>query len=282
MVLGTERQRCGVRLVFAQPPLRRGNAGHRGYELGIQVKLNLTKSTALILILAALTAISALAQLNEAVLSTCDAKVEASDYSLPAWAENAKVKVYILNADFNPSEIAAILPPLFNWSAIAEGSGSRVTFLYSGTVAVPQDCLNCLTIMRGRVHENQKHAAELHAYVIPGEPIILHALLLLDPIIPNLTALTNAVAHELGHNFGLPDCFSCKGHNTVMGLIRTSDGFVGPTACDVTRVRRIYDHARIQTARLKKDKPARVAKIVPVDEGEEPVDDDTPIVLKEP
>jgi len=247
------------------------------------VKLGLTKSVTLVLILTALVAVSAFAQTNDAVIRACDSKVKAPDYSSPAWPENANVKVYVVGADFKPAEIAAILPPLQNWSAIAEASGSRVTFLYSGTVPVPQDCLNCLTIMRGRVHDNQKHAAELHAYVINGEPIILHAVLLLDPIIPNLTALTNAVAHELGHNFGLPDCFSCRGHNTVMSLIRTSDSFNGPTACDVAQVRRIYDHVRIRTAGLKKHKPpVRVAKIVPIDEGEEPVDDDTPIVVKKP
>jgi len=32
----------------------------------------------------------------------------------------------------------------------------------------------------------------------------------------------------------------------------------------------------------KHQKPVQVAKIVPVDEGEEPVDDDTPIVVKKP
>ena len=90
------------------------------------------------------------------------------------------------------------------------------------------------------------------------------------------------MAHELGHNFGLPDCFSCKGHNTVMSLIRTSDGLDGPMLCDVAQVRRVYDHVRIRAAELKKHKPpVRLAKIT-VDEGEEPVDDDTPIVLKKP
>ena len=247
------------------------------------MNLGLTKHVMLLLIVTALAAVSAFAQTNDALITACDSKVKAPDYSLPQWPENAKVTVYILGADFKPAEIAAILPPLHNWSAIAEASGSRVTFLYSGTVAFPQDCLNCLTIMRGKVHDNQKHAAELHAYVIKGEPTILHALLLLDPIIPNLTALTNAVAHELGHNFGLPDCFSCKGHNTVMSLIRTSDGFAGPTECDVAQVRRVYDHVRIRTAELKKHKqPVSLAKVIPVDEGEEPVDDDTPIVVKKP
>ncbi|HEX9544487.1 MAG TPA: hypothetical protein VF955_04835 [Pyrinomonadaceae bacterium] len=247
------------------------------------MKLSLLKVVSLILVFTALVAASAFAQANDAVASACDAKVKAPDYSLPEWPENAKVKVYIVVADFKPQEIAAILTPLSNWSAVAEATGSGVTFTYSGPTVGPQDCLNCLTIMRGRVHDNQKHAAELHAYVIQGEQTILHARIVIDPIIPNLTALTNAVAHELGHNFGLPDCFSCHGHSTVMSLIRTSDGFTGPTSCDVAQVRRVYEHVRMHAAEAEKhQKPVQVAKIVPVDEGEEPVDDDTPIVVKKP
>lgn len=246
------------------------------------MKLKLLKSVPLLLIFTALAAVSAFAQGNDTIGSVCDAKVKAPDYSLPRWPEKAIVKVYFVGPDFKPAEITAVLKPLINWSAIANASGSQVTFVYSGTVAAPQDCLNCLTIMRGKVHDNQKHAAELHAYVIQGEQTILHARIVIDPVIPNLTALTNAVAHELGHNFGLPDCFACKAHNTVMSLIRTSNGFDGPTACDVVQVRRVYEHVRMHAADVKKRQPQQLAKIVPVDEGEEPVDDDTPIVMKKP
>lgn len=234
-----------------------------------------------LLIFIALLAVSTSAQTIDTVASACDAKVKAPDYSLPEWPEKAEVKVYIVAADFKPEQIAAILTPLKNWSAVAEASGSQVTFLYSGPTAEHQDCLNCLTIMRGKVHDNQKHAAELQAMVNQGEQTILYARLVIDPVIPNLTALTNAVAHELGHNFGLRDCFECRGGTTVMGLIRSSDGLTGPTRCDVAQVRRVYDHVRMHAA-VKKRKSQQVVKIVPVDEGEEPVDDDTPIVLKKP
>jgi hypothetical protein len=245
------------------------------------MKLRLVRSVTLLLLFTALVAVSAFAQTNETVASACDAKVKAPDYSLPEWPENAEVKVYIVAADFKSEEIAAILTPLRNWSAVAAASGSQVTFVYSGTTAEPQDCLNCLTLMRGRVHDNQKHAAELQATVIQGEQTILHARIAIDPVISNLTALTNAMAHELGHNFGLSDCFNCHGHNTVMGLIRTSDGLTGPTSCDVAQVRRVYEHVRMHAAAVKK-RQQQVAKVVPVDEVEEPVDDDTPILMKKP
>jgi len=238
------------------------------------------KIVTLLLFFTALVAVGAHAQTSDTVASVCDAKVKAPDYSLPEWPQKANVKVYIVAADFKSEEIAGILTPLRNWSAVAEASGSGVTFVYAGTTAEPQGCLNCLTVMRGRVHDNQKHAAELQATVIQGEQTILYARIVIDPAIPNLTALTNAVAHELGHNFGLRDCYSCHGHNTVMSLIRTSNGFTGPTSCDVAQVRRVYDHVRTNAAEVKNRQ--QVARVVPVDEGEEPVADDTPIVLKKP
>jgi hypothetical protein len=228
------------------------------------------------------TAVSTFAQTNDSVASACDSKVRAPDYSLPEWPQEAEVKVFTVNGDFKPEQIAAILTPVRNWSAIAAVSGSEVTFVFSGTTAEPQECLNCLTIMRGKVHDNQRHAAELQAMVNQGAQTILYARLVIDPVIPNLTALTNAVAHELGHNFGLRDCFNCRGGTTVMGLIRSSDGLTGPTRCDVAQVRRVYDHVRMNAAAVKKRKSQQVVKIIPVDEGEEPVDDDTPIVIKRP
>lgn len=230
----------------------------------------------------AFVAMATFAQTNDSVASACDAKVKAADYSLPQWPEKAEVKVYVVAADFKAEQLAAILTPLRNWNMVAEASGSQVTFLYSGATARPQECLNCLTVMRGNVHDNQKHAAELQAMVNQGEQTILYARLVIDPVIPNLSALTNAVAHELGHNFGLRDCFECRSGSTVMGLIRSSNGLTGPTRCDVAQVRRVYDHVRIYAAEVKKRKSQQIAKIIPVDEGEEPEDDDAPIVIKKP
>ena len=83
-----------------------------------------------IALVAVSTAVSTLAQTNDSVASVCDAKVKAPDYSLPEWPEKAEVKVYIVAADFKPEQIAAILTPLRNWSAVAAASGSQVTFVY--------------------------------------------------------------------------------------------------------------------------------------------------------
>lgn len=54
--------------------------------------------------------------------------------------------------------------------------------------------------------------------------------------------------------------------------VNTSNHMNGPTACDVAQVKSAY-RARANHAAQNE---------IVVDEGEEPVDDDTPIVLRKP
>ena len=103
------------------------------------------------------------------------------------------------------------------------------------------------------------------------------ASIVIDPLLTNPKALTDAVAHELGHNFGLLDCYSCKAKTTVMnqfGPINVANEMPGPTACDVAQVRAAYRQLVLQASRAPMSKP--------VDAGEEPVDDDTPILVPKP
>ena len=215
--------------------------------------------------------------------ASCEAKTNTLVSGFPSWSEGAHVKVFVTASDFKSDELSAILLPLKNWTAISEASGSHVTFTYAGTTLEPQACLNCLTIMRGRVHtKNKNHAAEMHGMANLEERTIMSARIVIDPIVPNLAALTNAVAHEMGHIFGLNDCLSC-GRSTIMGGIRSSDGLDGPTACDVAQIRHVYDELRVRMVALRKKRAQQLAaKAVRVDEGEEPIDDDTPIIAKKP
>ncbi|HKP44983.1 MAG TPA: hypothetical protein VJT50_00160 [Pyrinomonadaceae bacterium] len=230
----------------------------------------------------ALTVTGLFAQGKQVNTSTPELMTKLDDYGSIMWPEGADVKVYLIGAGFNLEETAAILTSLANWNEVAATS-SRVTLTYSGLATEPQDCTNCLTIMRGKVFNKGRHAAELHASVIQGEPTILHARIVIDPVVPNLGSLKNAVAHELGHNFGLFDCFSCDRGKTIMNPIRAANGLDRPTAADVAQVRKLYDAFRIRrAAAAKKLEAKRIAALVPVDEGEEPDLDDTPIVVKKP
>jgi hypothetical protein len=86
------------------------------------------------------------------------------------------------------------------------------------------------------------------------------------------------VAHELGHNFGLLDCFTCKKKSTLMNQLKVMNvpnDMATPTACDIAQVREAYNELKV---RVRPSPPNRNL----IDDGEEPVDDDTPVVIPKP
>lgn len=208
--------------------------------------------------------------------SRCEAGVQAPPVGFWTWTAGTQVRVYVVERDFQPEDLPSLLAPLENWNAVAETTGSRVSFKYIGPEASPQHCENCLTISRGAVFDKKKrHLTELRAYSARNDRLMTWATIVVDFTLTNRKALTDAVAHELGHSFGLRDCFSCKAKSTVMnqfGPVNTPNEVPGPTTCDVAQVKSTYKQLTLQATTPKKLE----------DEGEEPVDDDTPIVLRKP
>ena len=225
-------------------------------------------------------AISLFCSLTVGQSRACKVGVQAPPYGFWTWAANSEVKVYILTADFKASEIPYLLAPLQTWNAVATVTGAGVMFVYHGAVSAPQSCVNCLTMMRGSVFDKKnRHATELRAYSARSDQIMTFASIVIDPVLTNPDALSNAVAHELGHNFGLLDCYSCKEHTTVMNrfkIINEPNGVFGPSNCDVAQIRRVYDELKIRV------RPMPGSLRIPTDEGEEPIDDDTPVVIPRP
>jgi len=212
-------------------------------------------------------------------LAQCKVGRTSSAFGFWTWAANSKIKVYTLGSDFTEIELPFVLKPLQTWNAVSEVTGSGVKFDYVGSIAAPLYCENCLTIMRGEVFDKtRRHATELRAYSAHGDQIMTWAQIVIDPVLTNPEALTNAMAHELGHNFGLVDCYSCKSKSTVMIQFKTANEpnkMEGPTACDVAQVQAAYKELAVRV------RPSPTVKEV-VDEGEEPEDDDTPVVIKKP
>jgi hypothetical protein len=206
--------------------------------------------------------------------------VQAPPVGFWTWTAGTQVRVFVVERDFKPEEIASLLAPLKNWNAVSEATGSRVKFEYSGTRASPQYCENCLTLSRGAVFQTrERHLTELRAYSVRNDRIITWATIVVDFSLTNHKALTDAVAHELGHSFGLRDCYTCKAKSTVMnqfGPVNVANEVPGPTACDVAQVKSTYTQLALQASRTAQSKK------VAWDEGEEPVDDDTPIVETKP
>lgn len=208
--------------------------------------------------------------------SPCKVGVQAPPVGFPSWAPRRDIRVYVLENHFLDRELPFLLTALDTWNAVSDLTGSKVSLEFKGTTASQLSCENCLTIGRGSVFDkSNRHLATLTASSGTKGQIIKWANITIDPLLTDPKTLTNAVAHELGHSFGLLDCFSCKARSTVM--IKFKDVNVpnemnGPSGCDLAQVKAVYQ----SVARLK---PTRPAKRLAVDEGEEPVEDDTPVVI---
>ncbi len=209
----------------------------------------------------------------------CKVGSRAAAFGFWTWAPKSEIKVYIVESDFKQSELSSLLLPFINWNAASDMTGSQVKFRFQGFTAAPLYCENCLNLIRGQVFEKtRRHATELRAYSARRDQIMTWAIIVIDPLLTNPKVLTNAIAHEIGHNFGLLDCYNCKSKSTVMVNVKTLDtpnDMVGPTDCDIAQVKAAYKQlaTRVHPSPLKPQIE---------DEGEEPIDDDTQIVVPRP
>lgn len=202
------------------------------------------------------------------------------------WAENSHVQVYVRIPDFAETEVAYMLVAIQNWDASYLENGSGVRFEYRGTVSEDKACAACLTITLGDTSD-RRHGAELRVFSRRGDQVIDHALIVIDPAYRKARTLTSIVAHEIGHSLGLLDCYSCNQGSTAMGhfkstlklfqleLTSLSKGIEGPTICDRAEVKEAYR----ELSRVVRPSPQGITSLEPVEDGEEPEEDDTPTVV---
>jgi len=215
---------------------------------------------------------------REMQLTQCQVGRNAAGIGFWTWPIGAHVEVYLRMGAFREEEFPYLLAPLRSWNNASELTGSGVKFEYAGISAAQLTCEHCLIIMRGQVFDKMKrHATETHVYSTGRNQIISYASIVIDPALTNPKALANAVAHELGHNLGLLDCYRCKSNTTLMvgfKAMNVPNDLEAPTACDIAQVKQAYTELRVHV------RPSPV--IAKMDEGEEPIDDDTPIVVPKP
>lgn len=217
--------------------------------------------------------------------ATCRISESAPPIGSWTWSPNSRIEVYVRLADFAADEVPGMLTAMQNWDASASENGSGVRFEYKGSVNEAKNCDNCLTILRGKVAD-KRHGAELQAFSKRNNQLIDYAWIVIDPSYRNPATLTSIVAHELGHSLGLLDCLSCKRGSSAMSRFNTtlrlfqikladwSNGIKGPTSCDAAQIKEAYKELRISVRPAPNITSVRLA-----DEGEEPEEDDTPLVL---
>jgi hypothetical protein len=192
------------------------------------------------------------------------------------WPANTHVNIYLREPDFSEDYVAAVKVAVKNWDVAAMENGSNVHFTFHGLTHETKTAHGDLTIIRGDVYNRKiRHLAVLEAHSLRNNQLIDYALVIVDLRVKNPEVLTNVMAHELGHSLGLLDCYECSRKSTAMSLLKTgteTNGIEGPTVCDTLSVLSAYRELALHV------RPAPKAQ--PVDEGEEPEADDTPIVRR--
>ena len=208
----------------------------------------------------------------------CRVGTDAPQIGFWTWPSQTKVSVYISSADFKDIEIPHLTTALDKWSDVADLTGSGVKFKYAGRTPELLNRENSITIIRGDVFDTKRrHVTELRAFSLNNNQLISYAVIVVDRRLTNLKALSEALGHELGHNLGLLDCYNCKAKSTLMTKfkrINVANNLAQPTPCDIAQVKQAYAELKVRV----RPSPSTLAE----DEGEEPVDDDTPIIVPKP
>jgi hypothetical protein len=240
--------------------------------------------TALPVVLVCLFAVASLSAVprtisSQAASGPCVAGRTAAPVGFWTWPSNTRVNVYLRQPDFSESDVAAVRIAVENWDVAAPENGSNVRFTFRGLTKETRVANGDLTLVRGDVYSSKiRHLAMLEAHSLRDDQLIDYALVIVDRSVSRPQVLTNVIAHELGHSLGLLDCHKCDRQSTAMGMMKTAtepNGIDGPTACDTSAVRLAYRELKRHVGPA----PGAIAlSKAATDPGEEPEEDDTPIV----
>lgn len=118
-----------------------------------------------------------------------------------SWPPDTTVTVWIKSTDFNQDEQNAIKQAFQNWQNAGHtpGNGSNVSFTYVVTPAPPVQgtAINQYIVKRG------ESAGGGVSNIGNSQTEVQSAVTFIDSEITNLNVMTDIMAHEIGHTFGL-------------------------------------------------------------------------------
>ncbi len=164
---------------------------------------------------------------------------------ITAWVKYAHVTVNI-NPAFSASQNQAVRNAFLNWQGVGL-SGVTFSFTSSSTPINQQNnyqvnyqtpaCVNCQAVTGGA------------SFVTPeGDTRRYRAFTDISPNVTNDVALIQSMSHEIGHTFGLADCFYCAPGSSAMNLFPLGDfnnttyGRIDPSSCDSNAVYPYYNY----------------------------------------
>lgn len=161
-----------------------------------------------------------------------------------SWPRGQQVLVVINPNDFSPAEQNAIQQAFMNWQNAngPTGNNSGVTYTFT-TGTSPNGAPNTQY-----VHQGGASTGGYTNIAFTGSPSTIgnhttSAVTVIDSTISNLDVITGIMDHEIGHTFGLGDCYSCSPGSSMMAPPTCSPcngnlnnlvfpGLNGPTPCD--------------------------------------------------
>lgn len=156
----------------------------------------------------------------------------------PVWKPNRTVTVVFSDKiSWRASEIEAIKRAFNNWSAASNPQGNYSGIVFTGFQTGPEWSFQDNSVSDKYIVTKRPEQGDVGTgghpdptnprYSIWAFTIFDTSINLLPSSDPNGLSLTNTMAHEIGHTFGLGDCYSCP--NTVMCSACWKSS---PTVCD--------------------------------------------------
>src|SRR5205085_9318054 len=151
-----------------------------------------------------------------------------------AWPQNASVAVSI-STSITTEHIVSIQNAFINWQN-SSGNTSGVTFVFTNP---PPGALP-FTVDRIQPSGGQGETGGQ-----TNGTNRISAFTNIDPQVTDPTAMTQVMAHEIGHTFGLDDCLTCAAGTSVMTLPpccnfnETTIGRAAPSSCDVATANQV-------------------------------------------
>lgn len=152
------------------------------------------------------------------------------------WPQNTLVTVNI-SPSFTAEQRGCIEQAFRNWQNAGTHAGVVYRFTYNSQPAAGSNTVQIWRETPPPDPNGDQPQADTTPYYNAGNTNLDHAVMRVHPGVTNCTALQEAVAHEVGHTYGLDDCPNCCDGTSVMtgynSLNDIHSGMVSPSSCDI-------------------------------------------------